>query len=61
MRETARRSPADVVDGRLRLHEYVEWFRNDLAFRAPELWPDAISEFLDNLTTRFDNVDEVDS
>lgn len=33
--------------------EFAEWFRNDLAYKAPETWPGHISWFLDELVRRY--------
>jgi hypothetical protein len=35
------------------LAEWCAWLRNDLAFRAPELWPDAIERWLRDTEERF--------
>jgi hypothetical protein len=35
------------------LAEFVEWFRNDLAYAAPETWPGRIQWFLDELPKRY--------
>jgi hypothetical protein len=35
------------------LPQFVEWFRTDLVYKAPEDWPANISWFLDTLVQRF--------
>lgn len=35
------------------LTQFVEWFRTDLVYKAPEEWPSRISWFLDTLVTRY--------
>ena len=41
------------------LHEYVTWFKNDLAYKAPETWPLHLSDFFVCLTERYPDVDEL--
>lgn len=36
------------------LGKFVQWFRNDLVYKAPEVWPGHISWFLAELMDRFD-------
>lgn len=40
----------------MRLHELVKWFREDLVYKAPELWPDRISWFFNTLERQYPNV-----
>lgn len=35
------------------LEQFVEWFRTDLLYKAPEEWPGRIAWFLDELTRRY--------
>jgi len=44
----------------VKLHEFVEWFRNDIAYKAPEQWPGRITWFLDEVKNRYGNVQELD-
>lgn len=35
------------------LADFVGWFRNDLAYKTPELWPARIDWFLGELVARY--------
>lgn len=40
------------------LEQFVEWFRNDLAYKAPETWPRHVSWFLNTLVHRYGSTRE---
>lgn len=44
----------------MKLHEFVEWFRNDIAYVAPELWPGRITWFLDEVKERYASVEQLE-
>ena len=44
----------------MKLHEFVEWFRNDIAYKAPEQWPGRITWFLDEVKERYPNLEDND-
>lgn len=44
----------------MKLHEFVEWFREDLLYKAPETWPFHVKRFLDAIQERYENVTESD-
>jgi hypothetical protein len=44
----------------MKLHAYVEWFKRDLAYKAPETWPLHLSQFFIRLTECYPNVDEIE-
>lgn len=35
------------------LHEFVDWFYRDLAYKAPEQWPGRIAWFLGAVKARY--------
>ncbi len=37
------------------LNDFVEWFRTDMAYRAPEQWAGRITWFLNELKDRYGN------
>lgn len=39
------------------LKEFVEWFREDLLYKAPEVWPGHVKWFLDELIARYGTAD----
>ena len=42
----------------MNLHEFVDWFREDLAYKAPEMWPGHLQWFFDEVKDRYDNVED---
>jgi hypothetical protein len=45
--------PTKVQHEQQPLEQFVEWFRDDLAYKAPETWPGHVSWFLDTLVERY--------
>jgi hypothetical protein len=45
-------SPSDTGDTTA-LSKFVEWFRTDLVYKAPEEWPGNVAWFLDEVVRRF--------
>lgn len=43
----------------MKLHEYVEWMREDLAYKAPETWPGVVTQHLSHIAATFPNVEAV--
>lgn len=43
----------------MKLHEFIEWFREDLVYKAPETWPFHVKRFLDAVEERYENADEI--
>ncbi len=51
-------STGGTVNG-MSLPEFVDWFRDDLTYRAPEGWPGAVSWFLEDLVQRYGNAPDL--
>lgn len=45
----------------MKLHEFVDWFREDVLFKAPEEWPAHLRWFLGEVKERYADVDEQDA
>lgn len=43
----------------MNLPEFVDWFRHDLVYKAPEEWPGRISWFLSTLLDRYGNAPDL--